>query len=536
MFQKKTKIFFTFNLILSVLLFLPSPVFSQQPPLETLNVFGWSWGANTSQGGIGWISLNGRNIPAITQGYGLRVKLTGSRNYTENPDLGIFEGYAWADNIGWINFSPSRAELDQLIGSNFPTDTRNKQTGYHSVFVDFDAQDNNLISGATLGQSEKFLRGYARVISFENYSFDPNQNKYLGWIHFGNNVAGSLNAKIDLGNGSIKGYAWSGGHNYTEQGLGWIQFKSDANVKTLDATAFSSWLKADEGDIHSNKDIGDIYSYKPDPGAFNAAFLITAKGRITRYTSASPQGEMQVSAAPEFEIDLDYSALASQAQNNHNYYSGSFFAEYKFKNNCSVLGLGIPFFLSNCVEKKSTNQDAGEVIYIKKGDLVIDQNLKFNKGRLTIVLEEGNLIINNNLEYDNTVAFTKKTELPSVAFILRQGGVVVDPDVTNIVGTFYVNGDLNKTTLVNIKFKNNIPLPQGTFLTISKYPGQADKQLVTQGVVVAREFNLQRNYFEPASSPPSERFIYDGRIYLNTPPGLSQFEAIVPEWSEEIPQ
>ena len=90
--------------------------------VHSANLSGWAWGApDTSgngafepgDGGIGWISFNcadrevdtGKTcLDASNPGFDQAVNLV---DYGVNVDPGgIMSGYAWSDNIGWIDFSP----------------------------------------------------------------------------------------------------------------------------------------------------------------------------------------------------------------------------------------------------------------------------------------------------------------------------------------------------------------------------------------------------------------------------------------------
>jgi hypothetical protein len=46
-------------------------------------------------------------------------------------------------------------------------------------------------------------------------------------------------------------------------------------------------------------------------------------------------------------------------------------------------------------------------------------------------------------------------------------------------------------------------------------------------VAVAKQFNFQRNY-QGGVNQPSEQIVNDGRIIVNTPPGMNDFIASLP--------
>ena len=49
-------------------------------------------------------------------------------------------------------------------------------------------------------------------------------------------------------------------------------------------------------------------------------------------------------------------------------------------------------------------------------------------------------------------------------------------------------------------------------------------------MVMARQFNLER-YYKKAGEP-AEAIIYDGRVLINTPPGLVDLAKGLPVWRE----
>ncbi|MDD5144637.1 MAG: PKD domain-containing protein [Candidatus Pacebacteria bacterium] len=118
------------------------------------NVSGFAWSEN-----IGWINFNGSN-------YGVNI----------NSD-GTFSGYAWSENIGWIDFAPA---------------------GPYPSSPNYSAKAN-LESGQ--------LSGWARALAYGG--------GWDGWIKLrGSNYGVSL----DENTGDFSGWAWS------DMVIGWISF------------------------------------------------------------------------------------------------------------------------------------------------------------------------------------------------------------------------------------------------------------------------------------------------------------------------
>lgn len=129
------------------------------------NVSGYAWSEN-----IGWINFNNLSSGGPVD-YGVRIDLV----------TGNFSGYAWSENIGWIQFNPS---------GDYPG------TPYNSVKVDLNA-------------SPRKVSGWAKVLAFGD--------GWDGWIKFDD--YGSSSSYID-NNGDFHGWAWGG------DVVGWISLNN----------------------------------------------------------------------------------------------------------------------------------------------------------------------------------------------------------------------------------------------------------------------------------------------------------------------
>jgi len=68
------------------------------------------------------------------------------------------------------------------------------------------------------------------------------------------------------------------------------------------------------------------------------------------------------------------------------------------------------------------------------------------------------------------------------------------------------------------------------------YSGAGDENLVVSGLVIAHELYLQRSGIGTAENiQASERIFYDGRIIINTPPGVGDFAKALPVVGEVAP-
>jgi len=147
-----------------------------------------------------------------------------------------------------------------------------------------------------------------------------------------------------------------------------------------------------------------------------------------------------------------------------------------------------------------------------------DVSVEFSSGATTFVVN-GDLHINRNITYgDNPLTSFK--DLPSVAFIVF-GDVIIDPEVTELAGNFIVLG------------KDGVNCPDsgcGRILT-----GAGSEPLLVNGMMMAKKFEMERTYASVLKQA-SEQVIYDGRMTVNTPPGLQDFAKSLPIWSEVVPK
>jgi len=180
---------------------------------------GWLWGGSEETGdgdingdetGVGWISTN--SIDCDTDGNGFwDITCGGDNTTTEVLNYGInipkvscgrnckVMGYAWSENIGWIDFNPQ-----------------------DHCEIDYSAASCNDPGGGTGGvfRFGKNLKGWARIVSIAKASAINNAGGWQGWISFSSDTSGGgVNYGVTINrDNTLSGYAWS-------DELGWIDFK-----------------------------------------------------------------------------------------------------------------------------------------------------------------------------------------------------------------------------------------------------------------------------------------------------------------------
>lgn len=154
-------------------------------------------------------------------------------------------------------------------------------------------------------------------------------------------------------------------------------------------------------------------------------------------------------------------------------------------------------------------------VYTHSGNLEISGNVTFgngngriNPGARIIIVENGNLTISGDLAYELVSQVIDRGDLASIAFVVIGGDINVSPTVTNLAGTFVTSG---------------------TFRS-----GSSQNPLDVSGLIVAKQFDFGRQF--SSVDRGAERVTYDGRVALNTPPGLADFLKTLPEFRIVAPR
>jgi len=193
----------------------PQPTKTAQAGSEH-NISGWAWNDNT-----GWVSFNCTNKACRNAGYqgnfcasdsdcgGVAASclsdcaVTG-KNYGVNIDLstGIFSGYAWSQNSGWISFQETPPETAFSDSCQTPSAC----TGACSACYNSDSQK---------------VFGWAKIINMGDdgwIKLSDDSNTY--WAGKGVQINSS---------GAFTGWAWNANSDGT--GIGWISFnKKDCDT------------------------------------------------------------------------------------------------------------------------------------------------------------------------------------------------------------------------------------------------------------------------------------------------------------------
>lgn len=161
------------------------------------------------------------------------------------------------------------------------------------------------------------------------------------------------------------------------------------------------------------------------------------------------------------------------------------------------------------------NYTGQSVYHVKGGNLTISNEYVLNDGdgAKTYIIEDGDLIIKNNIKYGACPAGENCTvrDTASLAFIVLNGSVYVDPSVSEIAGVYFVQeGDDN----LSGRFFSGAP---------GAYGQDSDKTLKVTGSIygdIDPLFGNRKYAGDPTLGQGGIVIRFDERIILNTPPGL----------------
>jgi cysteine-rich repeat protein len=488
-----------------------------------MKLMGWAWGGDT---GGGWISLNNDNCFHLDKeviDHGVSCANTDTNYYIQvaSDQANSLKGFAWSENVGWICFGSdcSQTEICRNARVGFVCDPTIYGTTVPSTPGGWMAkvQDYNVADSPVLGWGKYLINGDDGWLSLNS------QNEPVGFAYpYGLSLISKYyspngNSNDKILRKSLMGWAWNDSSN--AGGLGWVYFTPDRS---------KPWLETRLGDIYAQKGITT-----PAPaGSFNATYRILGNtGNIEAITEQTGGTWLDPQYGPiDFPTPLtrysnvlgkiDIDGLVCIPANGQTTCINKYDKKVKYYK---------PGEESTLINDLNSVGGLGGYIYYMDGDLIINRSITFRNttdfvsGAGTIIVN-GNLTFQSNVIYDPADNLTKFKNLASAAWIVK-GDINVDPAVQNpdlgdpaLVGAFIVLG------------KSNVTCPQvgcGNFNT-----GVAANQLTISGLVMARQFNFQRQ--GSYGTIGSELIIYDGRLLANIPPGLDDFAQALPIWREGV--
>ncbi|OGJ45640.1 hypothetical protein A2263_00890 [Candidatus Peregrinibacteria bacterium RIFOXYA2_FULL_33_21] len=289
---------------------------------------------------------------------------------------------------------------------------------------------------------------------------------------------------------------------------------------------------------------GDVMLYTPIEGGADLSCLTNDESRNTTGLAISPEVNKEEIISAGMDAENKTSSLCDSDANNSSIISNfsSFLCEIK----TTILDSWIPEKISEQITENidltaknnnnlntldesnkdltietlddllmlNNNADSNGKIFRKTdgGNLILSPTTQsfFQDGAYTFIVEGGgNLIINKNLGYAQNSS-SEYGKIPSVAFIVIGGNVLISPNVTDIVGVYYVSSNDEG---IGGKIQSN-------------HGNDSTKQLRIYGSVfgdIQDLLNTRLYIGNPMADGANVKIIYDNRVMLNTPPGLTDF-------------
>lgn len=164
----------------------------------------------------------------------------------------------------------------------------------------------------------------------------------------------------------------------------------------------------------------------------------------------------------------------------------------------------------------------------------ISQGDNLKSAARTVIIENGDLIIKSNIKYDSP-EISNNRERPTIAFIILNGNIQVDKDISRLDGIYFVSNtnqadSMNKDSkiktsekgqLTSINKKTSI---KGQLTSINEAP--SDLQLIINGAVFGDLDPLAktRHFVDsPLKDGGAIVIRYDENLLLNPPPGIEEY-------------
>lgn len=535
---------FVFALFFILATFVPS----SQSALND-NISGWGWSPLLS-GTLGWYTGSGFGLVSFNDcycfyseaqaGYICRVNIDepcvsdkglGYAPYGLRVDLQKREiiGWVWSQGAGWICFG---ASCRNGGGIDYSTDFKGS---------DWEPTNPNLEVTYTGDQDPAPISGWAKIVGWSGLG--DGQMSWISLRGLTTDDGSEYGLRFSTSTLEIRGLGWGGindpafinndGSGMSYVGYGWLCINEEYNGPDLPGFTGRGlcpstgiqvavpYIQTVDGDVYSQTNISpDI---RAPSGNFNATYLIMAGGNIQNFSSE--ERDSTFGSGEYIMSNFPYSISLPKASTN-------FFNVFGYLDipGISYNGTnkyGAVNFIPSAIGDWSINGDfswPNTRYIIENGDLTIGSasdpgTTRYTRGNTTFVVN-GDLYIVKNIYYSQDPV-TKFTDLPSVAYIVR-GDVYISPEVTEIAGNFIVLG----ADAVNCDAPGCGAIYTGASET---------NTLQVNGIMMAKKFVMQRTYASVLQEP-AEQVIYDGRLLINTPPGLQDFAKGLPIWSEVTPR
>lgn len=327
---------------------------------------------------------------------------------------------------------------------------------------------------------------------------------------------------LDDTSGKFSGYAWNPIY-------GWLNMSS---VQKGTARFIQSKL----GDIYATGKIGSTDISPAPSNACNATYLITSHDTIVNFCSSLTTGVVSQPAEQSRATQIPFSSPSNVYQNvlgrfdlvgtettaatkligpttyEYNKYGSEIVRQDPVADGTEI---NFPFSGSSYLlggKVLVAGQPGGTSNYtlsLANGNANFGNSCAVGTSGAGLLVVHGNLTISTNMYYISTCgSISDLRQLASLAIVVT-GDLTIDNTVTNLVGTYYVQGTINTSSDL-IGATNHYPL-------------------TVRGLMIGRQFIFGRKFAGTVENPlPSELFILDGRFQSNPMPGMVDFAGALP--------
>jgi len=474
-------------------------------------LFGWSYSPN-----IGWISLNCAN-----------PELENCRQADYGVDYdrksGQITGQAWSEYGGYLCFGKSCADWSDL--NDPPTNSSSiamiDESGLVSGWAAWpNLQDNGWVSlqgERTEFPGKKFAckncyKSASKNLEVCSFCFADKNHEGSGAIckkcrDCSDGICDicdqcyEYGLGVDFSRNEIFGWAWGLGQN--QENYGWYKFAADFR----NAQTNLPYWQTVGGDVYVGENLGSLSD--PVGKNFSATYLLEANGRIIHYNSACARS----TECENNEQWIDDNRGLLIFPKNENEYQSSF-GGFDIKGLLAGQHGEIIPVMSDSQIPDILN---GQVYYSENDFYLFDKVFKKatypNNGAGTLVIK-GDLYVLGNIEALDEVVFN-----PTEVSVF---GIIVLKNDDGSGGNVYIKSNVAKISA-------NIYAEKAIF-TGTSGQGETDKSLIVNGLLVASEFNMERQYVDLEKKDAAEKIIYDGKVILNPPPGFADMAKSLPKF------